>query len=284
MSSNANNQPLPKQLEERAKEFGTHAFQAVSSFSWLWPFRGVLFAITNPSLIGSVRPALIKSLILSSIIFLALLIFTYLPQMTILVLLTGPLAPLFALILIGAESLLILTFLAKPLFLEPALTQVFDAALVARGQRELVIQGKKRIGGGGSSSKGKDVGKALVRPLQGFTPSGIAKYALSLPLNFIPAVGTAFFILYNGTELEGPGWHSRYFQLKGLSKQQRQSFIESHRPEYTAFGAATLLLNLVPFVGLLFSFTNTIGAALWAADVEAKENLIGSEGESAKNR
>ncbi|EPQ50878.1 hypothetical protein GLOTRDRAFT_5721, partial [Gloeophyllum trabeum ATCC 11539] len=257
-----------QQLEERAKEVGQHAFQAVSSFAWLWPFRGIIFAVTNPKLFVSVRPALLKSLALSTVIFIVLLIFTYLPQMAILALITGPLAPLFAFVLIGAESVLILTLLAKPLFLEPALTQVFDATLIARGQRELVIQGKKRLGAS-SGGKGRDVGKALVRPLQGFTPSGIIKYALSLPLNFVPAVGTAFFILYNGVR-EGPGWHSRYFQLKGLTKQQRQAFIESHRPEYTAFGAFTLLLNFVPFVGLLFSFTNTIGAALWAADMEAK--------------
>jgi len=282
MSTDANHPTLTQQLQDRAKELGTYAFQAVSSFSWLWPFRGTFFAVTNPGLITSVRPALVKSLVFSSAIFLTLLIFTYLPQMAVLVIITGPLAPLFALILIGAESLLILTFLAKSLFLEPALTHVFDATLIARGQRELVVRGKMRIGGG-SSSSGKGVGKALVRPLQGFTPSGIIKYALSLPLNFVPAVGTAFFILYNGSR-EGPGWHARYFQLKGLSKQQRQAFIDSHQPEYTAFGAATLLLNLVPFVGLVFSFTNTIGAALWAADVEAKENLIGNERESVKDR
>ena len=40
------------------------------------------------------------------------------------------------------------------------------------------------------------------------------------------------------------------------------------------FGAATLLFNYIPLVGLLFSFTNTIGAAMWAAQLEARVNII----------
>ena len=36
----------------------------------------------------------------------------------------------------------------------------------------------------------------------------------------------------------------------------------------------TLLFNFVPLVGLLFSFTNTVGAALWAAQLEARANII----------
>jgi hypothetical protein len=41
----------------------------------------------------------------------------------------------------------------------------------------------------------------------------------------------------------------------------------------------TLLLNFIPLIGLIFSFTNTVGAAMWAAQLEAKQNIIdGSSG------
>lgn len=40
------------------------------------------------------------------------------------------------------------------------------------------------------------------------------------------------------------------------------------------FGMSTLLFNFIPVVGLLFSFTNTVGAALWAAQLEAEANII----------
>jgi hypothetical protein len=39
-----------------------------------------------------------------------------------------------------------------------------------------------------------------------------------------------------------------------------------------SFGVPAVLLELIPFVGIFFAFTNTCGAALWAADIEAKRN------------
>ena len=35
-----------------------------------------------------------------------------------------------------------------------------------------------------------------------------------------------------------------------------------------SFGVAAVLLELVPVASILFAFTNTVGAALWAADME----------------
>lgn len=33
-------------------------------------------------------------------------------------------------------------------------------------------------------------------------------------------------------------------------------------------GIAAFVLEMVPFASIAFSFTNTVGAALWAADLE----------------
>ena len=41
-----------------------------------------------------------------------------------------------------------------------------------------------------------------------------------------------------------------------------------------SFGMATLLFTFIPLIGLFFSFTNTVGAALWAAEIEARANII----------
>ena len=38
-----------------------------------------------------------------------------------------------------------------------------------------------------------------------------------------------------------------------------------------SFGLSAVLLELIPLAGIFFSFTNTVGAALWAADMEQKE-------------
>ncbi|KZT67340.1 hypothetical protein DAEQUDRAFT_673460 [Daedalea quercina L-15889] len=240
----------------------------LASFAWLWPVRGILFAITNPNVMIGVRPAIVKSLVASAVIFGLLMFLTYLPQMAVLAIVSGPLAPILALLVVGAESAFLLALLARPLFLEPALTQVFDNTLRARGQGELVKAGKTR-GKGATAS----VESALVKPLQILSTGGLVRYLVTLPVNMVPVLGTVLFVLYNGYT-GGPGWHSRYFQLKGFSKNQRQTFVGRRRGEYTVFGAATLLFNYIPLVGFLFSFTNTIGAAMWAAQLEAQTNII----------
>ncbi|KDQ58363.1 hypothetical protein JAAARDRAFT_128429 [Jaapia argillacea MUCL 33604] len=274
MSVSQQHPPLTVQIQERAQEALTHTGHAVTSLAWLWPLKGIAYAISHPKLFTSIRPALLKSLLSSSLVLLFLLFFTYLPQLAFLALFTGPFAPLIALFLVLAESLLALTFLAKPLFLGPALTGVFDAVLIERGQRELVLSGRRRVGGGGA---GKEVGRAMVSPLQGFTYDGVVRYLVTLPVNFVPVIGSVVFVLFNGSR-QGPTYHARYFQLKGLTKAQRQEFVEKRRPEYTAFGTTTMILNFIPLVGLVFSFTNSIGAALWAAELEARENLIDGPG------
>jgi hypothetical protein len=44
----------------------------------------------------------------------------------------------------------------------------------------------------------------------------------------------------------------------------------------TSFGVPAVLLELVPIAGIFFSFTNTVGAALWAADMEQQKSPLGN--------
>jgi len=37
-----------------------------------------------------------------------------------------------------------------------------------------------------------------------------------------------------------------------------------------SFGVPAVLLEMVPIAGIFFAYTNTCGAALWAADLESK--------------
>lgn len=82
---------------------------------------------------------------------------------------------------------------------------------------------------------------------------------------------------------QGPGYHSRYFQLKGFSERQKETFIQNRRPEYLAFGSVAMLLNMVPGANILFQYTNTVGAALWALDIERKR-AVPAAGESTKDQ
>lgn len=45
---------------------------------------------------------------------------------------------------------------------------------------------------------------------------------------------------------------------------------------HPSFGVPAVVLELVPIAGIFFSFTNTVGAALWAADMEQNRQDSGS--------
>jgi len=193
--------------------------------------------------------------------------FTYLPQAAVMAIFNGPLAAISAVLLVLSESSTITNVLSKNLFINDALMDTFDGTLVSKGMTATVAQGRKIRSGSDPISR---LGKSVSKPFGSLSVNSIIRYFMYLPLNFIPVVGTVLFVILQGKKF-GPNAHSRYFQLKQMRKQQKDQFIEERSGAYTSFGVVATLLEMVPVVGLFFSFTNTVGAALWAADLEQKE-------------
>lgn len=173
------------------------------------------------------------------------------------------------------ETYLIASFLTKAMLKGGATDAVFDAVLVQKGYDELVGKGRQVRKQSGASS----LGRSLLQPITSkYSTAGLVRYLLTLPLNAIPVVGTAFFLGYNGMHA-GPGAHARYFQLKGYSKQEREARIQKHKGAYTAFGTVTIALGLVPVVGsALSAFAGAAGGALWAAELEKRERVRAGQG------
>lgn len=132
-----------------------------------------------------------------------------------------------------------------------------------------LVQESRQVKPGRGSDAISRLGRAAQRPFQRFTPKAFIRYLLYLPLNFIPVVGTLIFIILQGKNM-GPAAHKRYFDLKRFNSRQRADFVEEKRGAYTSFGVVTSVLELIPVASILFTFTNTVGAALWAADMEQK--------------
>ncbi|KAJ3409883.1 hypothetical protein HDV05_004183 [Chytridiales sp. JEL 0842] len=91
---------------------------------------------------------------------------------------------------------------------------------------------------------------------------------LTLPLHFFPFVGTAAYITLNGF-LSGFSSHWYYFALKKLTFEEAWKYARRRKAGYAAFGASATVLGGVPVLNALFVFTNVVGAALWAADLES---------------
>lgn len=64
-----------------------------------------------------------------------------------------------------------------------------------------------------------------------------------------------------------------YLKMRGLtSYAEQQAVADTHKLSYSQFGIAVGMLTAVPIASWGFAFSNTVAAALWAADME-KQNI-----------
>lgn len=210
--------------------------------------------------------------------------------MAIMAFTSGPLAAISAAILVLGESSAITNVLSRSFLVEDALIDTFDGTLVARDQEPLVAQGRQMKPRSGGKDAMARLGKIFTRPLARLNPRALLRSLLYLPLNLIPVVGTVLYIFMQGKRA-GPVLHARYFQLKGWDSTMREEWVKknqgaytgcvnsisspcsscaiwSHTDLYLRLGIAAFVLEMIPFASIAFSFTNTVGAALWAADLE----------------
>ncbi|KAJ3991897.1 hypothetical protein F5050DRAFT_1791706 [Lentinula boryana] len=109
------------------------------------------------------------------------------------------------------------------------------------------------------------------------------KRALLLPFNFYPLFGILISAWFKGLGTARI-LHRRYFEAKKMTPTEVAVFMEEHKWDYRTFGFITALLEGLPIIGLVFTISNRIGAAMWAFDLEkrqhyvAEKNLGGDEG------
>ncbi len=62
---------------------------------------------------------------------------------------------------------------------------------------------------------------------------------------------------------------------KGIKDWREQAALAyEHRWAFRSFGAVAYGLGFVPLISWLLNFVTTIGAALWAADIERSQRFI----------
>jgi len=268
-----NSQFSKEALQESAKRQVSEVLatgqDAVASGAWIYPIQGIYYLLSHPRSLTPLIPTILKAIAVSLVVVASAFFFTYLPIVTVLAFVTGPLAFIAAIPLVLGLSYLVIMFLTRTLLLATAQVDLFDAVLLAKNHTQLVQKGRL-LNPSNNGGKVTQLGKAITRPLAGrFSTDSIVRYVLSLPLNLIPVVGTVFFLGYNGYKA-GPGYHARYFQLKNYDKSKRQEVIHRRRGAYTAFGTVAMVLNLIPVISVFFTLTTAVGAALWASDIENK--------------
>ncbi|RLN77514.1 hypothetical protein BBJ28_00022930, partial [Nothophytophthora sp. Chile5] len=90
---------------------------------------------------------------------------------------------------------------------------------------------------------------------------------ITLPLNMVPILGNVMYAWLNGTLMAWEA-HLYYFEMKAFDFDQQKEVIAERQLQYSAFGMQAMLLEMIPVVGVIFMFTNSAGAALFAASIE----------------
>ncbi|KAF9251901.1 hypothetical protein DTO006G1_2494 [Penicillium roqueforti] len=243
------------------------AHDVITSGAYLYPFKGIVYFAAHKDLWRPFISRAGRTITLGVGVTTVMFFFTYVPQMAIMAFTSGPLAAISAAILVLGESSAITSVLSRSFLIEDALIDTFDGTLVARDQEPLVAQGRQMKPRSGGRDAMARLGKIFTRPLARLNPRALLRSLLYLPLNLIPVVGTVLYIFMQGKRA-GPILHARYFQLKGWDSTMREEWVKKNQGAYTGLGIAAFVLEMVPFASIAFSFTNTVGAALWAADLE----------------
>jgi hypothetical protein len=164
------------------------------------------------------------------------------------------------------EGLVIIQGLFEGFFVDESRVDVFDATLIKVGWVELISPHRILFPDAPTAVKmlGKPTTSAIYTP---WSIIQIIELIVFLPLNLIPFVGTPAFIIITGTRL-GKLSHYRWFQLRGLTKQEKKKEVQRYNWEYVWFGTVAMILELIPVFSFFFLLTSSTGAALWVARLE----------------
>lgn len=145
--------------------------------------QGIVYFASHRALWKPFLSRVAPTLAVSAAVTVPMFIFTYLPQLAVLVWVNGPLAMFTTVLLVLNESSTITSMIARNFIMQDALLDTFDATLVSRGATAAVKEGRELQPG--SDPVGK-LGKVLMSPFERFSPNAIVRYLIHLPLNFIP--------------------------------------------------------------------------------------------------
>lgn len=159
--------------------------------------QGIVYFLTHSELWKPLVSKLIPTMSLSLAVVIFMFVFTYIPQVAILVFVNGPLAAFTTVLLILSESSTLINIISRTFIISDALVDTFDGVLVAKNQTAIVSEGRELKSGNFKDPIGK-LGKMIKSPFEKFTPKALIRYVMYLPLNFIPVVGTVIFVLIQG--------------------------------------------------------------------------------------
>jgi len=112
--------------------------------------------------------------------------------------------------------------------------------------------------------------------LSGWVGTIVIKRILLMPFNLYPIVGVLVAAWFKALDT-AQYLHRQYFEAKKMDKHQAAVFMEERKWDFRAFGFVAALLEGLPIIGLVFSISNRVGAAMWAHDLEKRQHHVAAE-------
>jgi len=107
----------------------------------------------------------------------------------------------------------------------------------------------------------------------GFLAKFVIRNLIVVPLNmFIPFAGIPISAAIKAVST-ARNLHAQYFVAKKMTPLEIATFMEERKLDYYSFGFTAALVEMIPIIGLLFSISNRVGAAMWAFDLEKRQHL-----------
>ncbi|KAJ7496857.1 hypothetical protein FB451DRAFT_1456743 [Mycena latifolia] len=111
----------------------------------------------------------------------------------------------------------------------------------------------------------------------------IIKRVLLMPFNFYPGVGIVLAAWFKGLGT-AHNLHRQYFAAKKMTDKEIAVFMEERKWDYRTFGFTAALLEGLPIVGLIFTISNRVGAAMWAHDLEKRQHFVAASRSESSER
>ncbi|KAK9452030.1 uncharacterized protein V1518DRAFT_410184 [Limtongia smithiae] len=232
----------------------------------------------HPVLWPSFLKIVLPLVIIFVITFSGWYVFVYPPLLCLFLFLNGPMGIVSSFVLAFQQACTIYMLVARTFFLKTALRNTFDTVLKMQGLDDLLTgasgDNKESFTGGVFQKLLDLVLYKLFTQWRKFTirmtsPYMFLKQLLLFPIQFIPIVGPFVLAILKSVDT-GKMEQARYFQLKGFNAKQIRHFVRRRYGGYFTFGFCAGILEMIPLIGIFFNFTNTTGAALWAAKMENK--------------
>ncbi|PRT54473.1 Outer spore wall protein RRT8 [Wickerhamiella sorbophila] len=263
---------LVQKVLSKASNPAALPLMAVSQGTYIYPLQGAFYFLRNPSLWGNLLGMVLPQIVLSIAVLVFCHMFLFPPQAALAIFFNGPTGLITSWIATIQQAMALTMALSEIMLMPAPLRMLFDAILTKEGHDRLVTTGNIRRDA--EESYHERIVRFVKRlPQRIIFPFWMARLLFNVLLTFIPIVGPIISVLVNATGV-GARCQERYFELKGYAAPELKRYIQTRRGQLFAFGLVAATLEQIPFLGVFFVFTNTVGGALWAVDTESALNPV----------